>query len=151
MPTIEPIGITKSSFQLRLLNKWNVDEIEDYEADCPDAMGRRQQRERLTEQDQNDSGNHRIPDESIRPTYDEYTWRIPRGKGALPFSRKPPRRSDGENKPQAEQSKAAHLQGDRADRVTKGWRPAVRRGANPWNENSNRERKDRDREQVTEE
>ncbi len=53
MPTIFPIGLTKSSLQLQLLDKRNVDEIEHQEAACPDAMGRRPQHEGLTGQKQN--------------------------------------------------------------------------------------------------
>ena len=114
-------------------------------------MGQRQQRERLTEQDQNDSGNHRITDELIRPVHDEHTRRIPRRECALPLGRKPPHGSHDEDKAQAEQSEPDHLEEDGADRVTEGWCHAVPPGDPNGNEYDNCERKDRDREQMTEE
>ncbi len=120
MPTIFPIGVTKSSLQLRFLNERNVNEIEDHEADCPDTMVQRQQGERLTEQAHNDSGNHGIPDESIRSTHDEYTWRVPGGERAFPIGRKAPYRSSEEDKSQAEQTEADQLEEDGTDRATEG-------------------------------
>jgi len=42
MTAILSIGVTKSSLQLRLLDERNVNQIEDHEADHPDAMRRRQ-------------------------------------------------------------------------------------------------------------
>jgi hypothetical protein len=53
-------------------------------------MGQRQQHQRLTEEEQNDAGNHRITDELIRSMHDEHTWRIPRGECAPSLGRKSP-------------------------------------------------------------
>ena len=115
MPAIFPIEVTKSSLQPRLLDERNVDEIEHHEADCPNSMGRRQQRARFTEKEQHDSGNHRITDELIRSANDERTWRIPRCERALPLGRKPPHRGDKEDQTPAEQREADHLEANGAD------------------------------------
>ena len=120
MPTIFPIGVTKSSLQLRFLNERNVNEIEDHEADCPDTMVQRQQGERLTEQAHNDSGNHGIPDELNTVHARRIHVAGPRGRASFPIGRKAPYRSSEEDKSQAEQTEADQLEEDGTDRATEG-------------------------------
>lgn len=151
MPTIFPIRVTKSPLQLRLLDEWNVNEIENQKTARPNAMGQRRQHARFAEQDQNDSGNHRITDELIRPVHDEHTRRIPRRQCPLPFGRKPSHGGRGEDKTQTDQSEPDHLEEDGADGMTNGWCDTVSPGDPNGNEYDNCERKKRDRKQVTQE
>lgn len=150
MPAILPVRITEPSLELRLLDKRDVDEVEDKERGCPYAMRRRQQHERLAEEDEDHPRDHGIANEPIGATDDERTRRVPWSQGAFPLGCEAPQRGEKEKKAHSEQRDADQLKGYLAGGVAERWCNGVPLGDPDRHENSDGERKDRDREQMTE-
>lgn len=112
MAAILAIGVPEALPQERLLEQRNVDRIDAEKGERPEKVRTRHQDGGLTEQDQDDTRNHRIPHMPIRSPHDEPPRGIPRRESTFALRREAPKTRREQDQTQSEGSDADRLQAD---------------------------------------
>ena len=81
---VEPILLSESMFQNRLLQQRNIDQIDDEEEAEPTQQATGTHHEDLGEQNKQYPTNHRIADIAVHALDDEPPWRVPRRQCPAP-------------------------------------------------------------------
>ena len=85
MPAVLAIFVAETESEKRLLQQWNVDQVNPEKSEGPKGMRSGPQQHRLRRKDNDDARDHGISDVSIRSLNNEVSGRVPWREGSLAF------------------------------------------------------------------
>jgi hypothetical protein len=90
MTTIFHVIGSKAALQLWLFQQRNVDEVQGEKGERPAQVRSGEKKERLPEKNEDDAGDHRIPDVAVGSVENEPPRGIPWSERSFALRRKPP-------------------------------------------------------------